>query len=234
MISENIISKIYSILPPNERVVRILKYIPTEEYEFSNEIYLIKTLTGQYVLKLLDERHIDKTKEKEINSIISKYTLCKVPKIFASDSGWILMEYIDGVELSKLIEHDAIDLFELEGIAQKLGEYMGEIFVKCRLLDNKMPSLENSDNEVICSSSIFSLMPFNVEIMMRQQNKEWCISGMLDLELMKYGDVNEYINFIKSSNVVMLPGIKKRWADVDNRINRKYVETLLNYIKSSS
>ncbi len=234
MISESIISKLHSTLPFNERIVRVLKYIPTEEYEFSSEIYLIKTLIGQYVLKLLDERHIDKNKEEENNSIISKYTSCKVPKIFASDTGWILMEYIDGIELSKLIELDAIDLYELEKIAAKLGEYMGEIFIKCRLPDIKVPSLENCNNEVICSSSNFSLLPFNVEIMMRQQNNEWCISGMLDLELMKYGDVMEYINFIKASNVVMLPGIKKRWADVDNRINGKYIETLSKYIKSSS
>lgn len=234
MISKNSISKLYSILPPNERIIRILKYIPTEEYEFSNEIYLIKTLTGQYVLKLLDERHLENNKEKEINNIISQNTSCKVPKIFASDAGWILMEYIDGIELSKLIERDAIDMYELEVIAKKLGEYMGEIFVKCRSLDIKTPSLENYNNEVICSSNFLSLLPFNIEIMMVKQNNEWCISGMLDLELMKYGDVNEYIHYIMSSKVVMIPGIKKRWADVDNRINRKYVETLLNYIKSSS
>ena len=72
-----------------------------------------------------------------------------------------------------------------------------------------------------------SLLPFNVELMMIKKNNEWFISGMLDLELMKYGEVKEYVDYILSSNSVMIPGIKKRIQDSSHKLNKIYVESLI-------
>lgn len=65
----------FTILPSNERVVYILKYMPTKLYEYNNKISLISTSKDQYVLKIFAKDYIENNKEVEFNSIISKYNI---------------------------------------------------------------------------------------------------------------------------------------------------------------